>query len=100
MTQILALFLYGFAAIAHAAIHEEKHPRPSPEKGVKVPKSTAPMRLQCWIDGRQQIVEAYAPQVPPMRNETSTRVLLRNGDGTTTIVVVPGAGASGCLPVR
>lgn len=99
MTRIFALVLFSFAALAQAAIHQEKR-APSPEKGVAVPKSAGPLRLQCWYDGRQQIVEALPPPVPPTVAETTTRVVIRDPNGSTTVVVVPGSGASGCLPVR
>lgn len=100
MARIVALFLFSFAALAQAGIHQEKRSSPSPEKGVAVPKSDTPLRLQCWYEGRQQIVEALPPPVPPTLAETSTRVVIRNPGGGTTVVVVPGSGASGCLPVR
>ena len=99
MVRIVALFLFSFAAVAQAGIEREKHV-PSTEKGVAVPKSKEPLRLQCWYDGRQQIVEALPPPVPPTLSETATRVVIRNPNGSTTVVVVPGSGASGCLPVR
>lgn len=99
MVRIFALVLFSFAALAHAAIHQEKRAAP-PDKGVAVPKSKTPLRLQCWIDGTQQIVEAVPPPVPPAMAGTTTRVVIRNPNGGTTVVVVLGSGASGCLPVR
>lgn len=86
-------------AAAQAAIVEDGKPKP-PKAGIAIPKSQAPIRLECWIDGRRQVVEAMPPQLPPVYPDPTTQVILRNPDGTTTIVVVPGTGASGCLPVR
>lgn len=96
---LIALCLCGLAASVQAGIEKEDKPA-KPKNGIAIPKSQAPTRLECWLDGRRQIVEAYPPQLPPAVAEPTTRVVIRAPDGTTTIVVVPGAGASGCLPLR
>jgi hypothetical protein len=94
---VLCLCLVG--ATAMAAIVEDDKPAPA-KNGIKVPKSQAPTRLECWIGGRRQVVEARPAQLPPVLAEPTTQVLIRNPDGSTTLVVVPGTGASGCLPLR
>jgi hypothetical protein len=97
--RFLPLALLLAAAAAQAGIVEgDKHAQPS--KGIQVPKGKGPTHLECWLDGRRQVVEVSPAQLPPSVAEPSTRVVIKDPDGSTTVVVVPGAGASGCLPLR
>jgi hypothetical protein len=99
MRCLLILCLCGLTVAAQAAIIEDEKPK-APKSGVAIPKGKAPVRLECWIDGRRQVVEASPAQLPPVIAEPTTQVVIRNPDGSTTVVVVPGTGASGCLPLR
>lgn len=99
MIRLFALCLCLAAVSAQAAIVEKEKPA-RPKGGIAVPSSRTPSQLECWIDGRRQVVEAAPMPLPPVVAEPTTQVILRNPDGTTTIVVVPGTGASGCLPLR
>jgi hypothetical protein len=97
--RLVPLALLCVAASAQAEIvGGDKTPLPS--KGIQVPKGKAPTHLECWLDGRRQVVEVSPAQLPPSVAQPSTRVVIKDSDGTTTVVVVPGAGASGCLPIR
>ncbi len=97
--RLLPLALLLAAAAAQAGIVEgDKYPLPT--KGIQVPKGKGPTYLECWLDGRRQVVQVSPAQLPPSVAEPSTRVVIKDPDGTTTVVVVPGAGASGCLPLR
>ncbi|MBC7951077.1 MAG: hypothetical protein H7Z12_04530 [Rhodospirillaceae bacterium] len=72
----------------------------APLKGIAVPKGHAPTHLECWVDGRREVVQVAPAQLPPNNMDASTQVVIRGSDGTSTVVVVPRAGASGCLPLR
>lgn len=98
----MRLFLMALALInatAQAGIVEGDK-KTAPPKGISVPKGQAPTQLECWIDGRREVVDVAPAQLPPVDVEASTQVLIRHRDGTSTLVVVPRAGASGCLPLR
>jgi len=98
--RLLPLALLLVAASSAQAEIVEGHKNPMPSKGIQVPKGKGPTHLECWLDGRRQVVEVSPAQLPPSVAEPTTRVVIKDPDGTTTVVVVPGAGASGCLPLR
>lgn len=93
------ILLLALSGTASAGIVEGEK-KTAPSSGIAVPKSTGPRLLECWIDGRRQVVEIQPGQIPPAVSEHSTRVIIRDGDGNSSVVVVPGAGASGCMPLR
>ncbi|MBC7906264.1 MAG: hypothetical protein H7Y60_05890 [Rhodospirillaceae bacterium] len=97
MWLLIALALVSATAQAGIVEGEKKT---APPKGISVPKGQAPTHLECWIDGRREVVAVAPAQLPPADVGTSTQVVVRHGDGTSTVVVVPRAGASGCLPLR
>lgn len=97
--RLLFIALALVAMTAQAGIVEGDK-KTAPLKGIAVPKGQAPTHLECWIDGRREVVQVAPAQFPPADVEATTQVVIRHSDGTSTVVVVPGRGASGCLPLR